>query len=384
MSERGPIFGGQHADYVAKDLWRESRLTRVLHCINQETGDDVVIKVSRRRTVFDNAESAFHDSFTDFFGDGAAHCLVEHEAFALQGLDDPRIVPLIDHGLFDGHRFIVTKRIPGRMLRASTDSPWPAASAKQLAVELLRALEHLRQHRTVHRDLRPENIIVSNPAEPALTLIDFELASVDGHCVPGRVGDSRYRAPERYASMHLENDHRADLYSAGAILYELLAGRLPFPEGPACRLAHAVGALPDLQPLCPDVPAEVRGVIHRLLSKRPDDRFSSAGEALEALTQQASASPGRQDRIDDSRCEQTDAAEWLRQARRYRSAGLFGDSLDAVRRACAAREDDPDARAMLAAILAALGASSDAQALASQAAALSGGGSDDARAARAI
>jgi serine/threonine protein kinase len=180
MSGLAPIFRGQRADYVAKELWRESRLTRVLCCLAPATGEDVVVKVSRRRTVFDRAESAFHDGFTDFFGSGAAHCLVEHEAFALQALDDPRIVPLLDYGSFDDRRFIVTRRVRGQMLRAYTKSPWPASSAKRLAIELLRALEHLRQRRTVHRDLRPENIMVCDPAAPSLTLIDLELAAVDG------------------------------------------------------------------------------------------------------------------------------------------------------------------------------------------------------------
>lgn len=193
MSAPAPRFHGKHTDYIAKALWHETRLTRVLLCVNQATGDDAIVKVSRRRTVFDRSESAFHESFADFFGSGAAQCLVEHEAFALKRLDNPRVVRLIDYGLFDELRFTVTARVPGEMLREYTRSPWPAARAKDLTSELLSALEHLRERRTTHRDLRPENIIVRNPVGPTLTVIDFELAAVDGHFVPGRVGDSRYR-----------------------------------------------------------------------------------------------------------------------------------------------------------------------------------------------
>jgi len=372
MAAPAPIFRGRHGDYVAAQLMRESRRARILRCTHRRTGDEVVVKVARRSSVFDRPESAFHDSFAELFGAGAAHCLVEHEAFALQHLDDARVVRLLDYGLFDELRFIVIEHVPGRAVRAYAGEPWPATAVKTFAIELLSALEHLRERHVVHRDVRPENIIIPSVSSPEVTLIDFELAAVENHCVPGRVGDSRYRAPERYAAVHPNNDHRGDLYAAGAILYELCVGHPVFPAGPTCRLDHAVRPVPDLETSCPEVPDDVRHVIHRLLSKRPADRFQSAREALDALAGAAAPTASARTRK-PSPSGADDAAALARLARLHRRYGLFEDAIDTATEACAHDPNDAAARATLASLLATLGAFDDAEVLARHAAELSNG-----------
>jgi serine/threonine protein kinase len=141
-------------------------------------------------------------------------------------------------------------------------------------------LAFIHQRGLVHRDLKPSNILVT-PARRAI-LVDFGLvkdAFDDRITDHGRVvGTYRYMAPEQ--AMDEPVDRRSDLYSLGATMYELVAGRPPFPQQNQMALLEAVigGTPPPVHQINPSAPATLAGLAERLLAKRPADRPSDAGE----------------------------------------------------------------------------------------------------------
>ncbi|MEV6598187.1 diguanylate cyclase [Actinoplanes sp. NPDC051346] len=206
------------------------------------------------------------------------------EAALLAGVDHPGVLRPCAVGLYEGHPALVTELIGGQTLAdVLADGPLPEKRVLALAVELAGALAAAHRTGLVHRDLKPQNIMLP-PAGPA-TLIDFGLAAADGGESADAVGTFRYTAPEQAGMLRRPVDGRSDLYSLGVVLFECLAGRPPFDAadvGELLRL-HAVAAPPDLSALRPDASGELVAVIHRLLAKDPDDRFPDARELLLAL-----------------------------------------------------------------------------------------------------
>ncbi|GGQ64619.1 diguanylate cyclase [Couchioplanes azureus] len=207
------------------------------------------------------------------------------EAALLAGVDHPGVLKPRAVGLYEGHAAIVTELIDGPTLAdALADGPLPQDRVLSLAVELAGALAAAHRTGLVHRDLKPQNIMLP-PGGPA-TLIDFGLAAADGGDFADQaVGTFRYTAPEQAGMLRRPVDGRSDLYSLGVVLFECLAGRPPFDAadiGELLRL-HAVCPPPDLRELCPDGSPELAAVIDRLLAKDPDDRFPDARELLLAL-----------------------------------------------------------------------------------------------------
>ena len=212
----------------------------------------------------------------------------DREARNSARLDHPGCVRVFDYGTaVDGSRFLAMDLLEGPTLRAEIDAHGQFAVGKAvwIACELLKALAHAHQHATLHRDVKPENVMFS--ARNEVVLIDFGLSQIDddapltalGTCI----GSPSYLAPERLLGRPY--DERADLYSVAIILYELLAGRRPFlGDGPIeVALGQIDSAPPPLAHLRPEVPTSLAAVVHRALAKQPEDRFDSAEEMLAAL-----------------------------------------------------------------------------------------------------
>ncbi len=157
-----------------------------------------------------------------------------------------------------------------------------------LAQRLVAAVSNLHQAGVLHRDLTPWNVAY-DPATGHLRLIDFDLASHivgESRLVATRLeGTPGYFSPEQTGRMSVPIDHRSDLYSLGAILYTLLAGRPPFTTVGILEAVHAtVARAPAGQlSLRPDLPPSLDALVMRLLSKMPEDRYQSAAGVLEDL-----------------------------------------------------------------------------------------------------
>jgi len=156
------------------------------------------------------------------------------------------------------------------------------------ACEMLEALSAAHALNIVHRDVKPENIVLS---PEGAVLLDFGIARAIAASGNERltrsgftVGTSAYMSPEQVGGSE-EIDHRSDIYSLGCVLFECLAGRPPFhdPLEEAVLKMHAVRPAPDVRREREDTPRALADAIGRALEKEPRDRWQSAGEMLDAL-----------------------------------------------------------------------------------------------------
>jgi serine/threonine protein kinase/Flp pilus assembly protein TadD len=174
---------------------------------------------------------------------------------------------------------------------ASTEASWPGVSyvraAARLGIQAAEALEHAHQLGVIHRDIKPANLLLD--LRDNLWITDFGLAQLRGHAgltVTGDlVGTLRYMSPEQALANRVVIDHRCDIYSLGATLYELLTLEPAFPGDDRQELLRQI-AFDDPQPLRrkdKSVPAEVETIVLKALAKNPEDRYASAQELADDL-----------------------------------------------------------------------------------------------------
>ncbi len=205
-------------------------------------------------------------------------------------LEHPKIARLLDSGEKDWIVYYVMTYVAGPTLREHMDqtSRMAVSDAARLADDLLEALDHAHGHQIVHRDVKPENVVLA--AEGAV-LLDFGIARAVAASGSDRltrsgiaVGTSTYMSPEQITALK-EIDHRSDLYSLGCVLFECLAGQPPFNhrnEAVVLQL-HLTQPAPDLRTLRPDTPRELAEGIARALAKAPEQRWQTAAAMREAL-----------------------------------------------------------------------------------------------------
>jgi eukaryotic-like serine/threonine-protein kinase len=205
-------------------------------------------------------------------------------------LEHPRIARLLDSGERDWIVYYVMTYVEGPTLREQLGrvEKLPLGEAIRLADNLLDALEHAHRHDIVHRDVKPENIVLGGEGA---VLLDFGIARAVSAAGSDRltrsgiaVGTSTYMSPEQITALK-EIDHRSDIYSLGCVLFECLAGRPPFQhrnEAVVLQL-HLTQPAPDLRTLRPDTPKELAHGIARALAKAPEDRWQSAAAMRESL-----------------------------------------------------------------------------------------------------
>jgi diguanylate cyclase (GGDEF)-like protein len=208
------------------------------------------------------------------------------EAGLLACVDHPGVVRAHAAGRYDGRPALVTELIVGGSLAAElVNGALPLDRVAALAGELAEALAAAHRAGLVHRDIKPQNIMV--PSGRPAVLIDFGLAALgqDPVAEDTAIGTFAYGAPEQSGMLKRPVDARSDLYSLGAVLFECLTGNPPYVAddvGELLRL-HTVAPVPDLQALRPDVDPAFAAVVTRLLAKDPDDRYPSATALLAAL-----------------------------------------------------------------------------------------------------
>lgn len=210
---------------------------------------------------------------------------------ALSRLDHPGVVRVHEYGLFRGRPYLAMDYIQGQpitrwlQLQAVASPQARAVQALRLAIQVAEALEHVHARGLVHRDLKPDNLLVD--ARGKTRLLDFGVAQELGQMDTGElgsiIGTLAYASPEQVAGR--EVDHRTDLYSFGIILYEVLTGARPFTaEHVAAYIIKHITEIPvppaERQP---GIPLELSAVVMRLLEKQPQARYRSATELAAAL-----------------------------------------------------------------------------------------------------
>jgi hypothetical protein len=218
-------------------------------------------------------------------------------------LHHPRIVRIVEAGEESGRPFLAMELIPGHTLRRALDEVRAAgeaggAFALRRALEVVRdvaeAVDYAHGKGVVHRDLKPENVMLL--PDGTIKVMDFGVARVDGQ--PGLTTSSFFFGSPVYAAPELVDppsiDHRADLYSLGVVLFELLEGRPPFHHESVFKLIemHQKEPLPDPGTLPHALSDEVWAVLRRLLAKDPADRYAGAQELLVDLERLLYELPG--------------------------------------------------------------------------------------------
>ncbi len=252
--------------YEIKDVLGKGGMAIVYLAVQKSIGRQVALKIL--------APDHTDDSFTDRF---------LREARIVSSLTHPNIITIYDAGVYQGCHFMAMEYVPGKNLRDARDllnRKHKIAIIKQIA----KALDYAGQKGYIHRDIKPENILLHEDGRAILT--DFGIArsqnTSQGLTVTGKViGTPYYMSPEQ--TKGLKVDHRSDVYSLGIVLFQALAGYVPY-DGPslvAIGIKHLSDPIPELPP-----GMEIfQPIINICLSKDPEHRYQTAGEFLNALEQ---------------------------------------------------------------------------------------------------
>ena len=227
----------------------------------------------------------------------------KREARSVAQLQHPNIVTVIDRGEAEGRQYIVFEYIDGENLKELVvrKGRLDVREALEIALEVARGLAFAHAQGIVHRDVKPQNVLLNGDGRAKVT--DFGIArsvDVDGMTQTGTVlGTSNYIAPEQASGQPV--DAQTDVYALGVVLYELLSGEVPFPgeNFVAVAMKHVHEPPPNLLDVRSDVPLRVAAAVDRALEKDPDQRFPSmdalAAELEACLEELESSADGGDD-----------------------------------------------------------------------------------------
>ena len=240
-------------------------------------GDDVAIKILH----FNQNDSPEWERF-------------RREAQAAARLKHAHAVSIFDFGISrDGRQYLVMELVEGESLRQviKRQGRLPPAFAAEIVTQVCAALDEAHRHNIVHRDIKPDNILVDlQNSKPKVTVLDFGIAKLRGESTgtltqTGSVlGTPHYMSPEQCLGEEL--DGRSDVYSLGIVVYEMLTGVVPFnaPISTAVVVQHVNQSPPSLRSSNPDIPWTVERAVLHALEKKPDARPATAGAFAAELT----------------------------------------------------------------------------------------------------
>ena len=217
------------------------------------------------------------------------------EAQAAANLNQPNIVNVYDWGIEDSTYYIVMEYVMGRDLKdiIVQGGPLLPERAVEIAMAICLALDVAGAHGIVHRDIKPQNIIVTNDGQ--IKVMDFGIARTAGGSAMTQtgtiMGTAQYISPEQ--AQGRVADPRSDLYSLGVVLYEMLTGRVPFDGENPVAIAYKHVREDPLAPsmINPDISPELEAVVMKALAKNPENRYQTAMEMRSDLERCLEGSP---------------------------------------------------------------------------------------------
>lgn len=212
----------------------------------------------------------------------------KNEATIASALNHPNIVKVYNHGTIEGRPYIANEFVRGQTLKEMLDfrSSIPLAEAVSYMLQLTSALFYAHQHNIIHRDVKPNNIIVMS--DGTIKLADFGIAQAEGvddelTRTSEIVGSVHYLAPE--ISQGKPASIQSDIYATGVTFYELLTGHVPFEKDTPVNVAvaHIKEKFPSIKKYLPSCPKEIERIIINATKKRLLDRYKGADEMYEDL-----------------------------------------------------------------------------------------------------
>jgi serine/threonine protein kinase len=255
-----------------------------------ERGSGAVATVYVSRDLLTNSIYAVKVLHAPLNADADAVQRLQREAQMLKRIHDPHVVRFIDAGVEGGRHYLVMEYVDGQTLkqRIVSQGRLPLIEAIDIARQAALGLAAAASQQVVHRDIKPQNILLSS--ELVVKLTDFGTAR-DG---AGRamtqwhvlLGTPYYMAPEQVSDSH-EVDIRADLYALACVLFEALSGRVPFEANTAMDVVrkHVHEPVPSIHAFCPEVPAEFDRFFQQAMAKAPAARFQTPADFIAALAQ---------------------------------------------------------------------------------------------------
>ena len=212
--------------------------------------------------------------------DSRARELFVRESLVAAALEHPNVIPIYRAGEDQGRLYIAMRFVEGASLQDLIDEgPLPAGRAARIVARVAEALDAAHAKGLIHRDVKPANILIADPeGEEHVYLTDFGIATTAAREGGRWAGTLAYLAPEQIRGERL--DARTDVYALGCVLFHALSGRAPFDirDEIAAFEAHVNTPPPRLSEVAEDVPPGLDEVVAKALSKRPEDRFQTAGE----------------------------------------------------------------------------------------------------------
>jgi predicted Ser/Thr protein kinase len=277
------ILDGDTPEGLEQNLLGRGGMGNVYRGVNSQTGEAVAIKVLKPEIVASDA-----DLVTRFVREGQA----------LRQLNHPNIVKMLAASEQDGQHYLVMEYVSGGSLHdlIAGAGPLPVSRVLEIALDLADALTRAHRLNIIHRDLKPPNVLLAADGTPRLT--DFGLAlQLDGPRTTQTgmiMGTVDYLSPEGCEGQPL--DERADIWSFGVILFEMLSGERPFKGDSLLTTLTAIlrQPRPDLDQYRHDIPAPLIDLIDRMLAKEPENRLPSVrlvGAELESMLAERPMTP---------------------------------------------------------------------------------------------
>ena len=218
------------------------------------------------------------------------------EARTLARLEHPHILPVHDYGEEDGTTYLVMRYVRAGTLKdlINREGTVHLREAARILAQVGGALDYAHSQDVIHRDIKPSNVLIDERGNTFLT--DFGIAKLVAETAQftasgAVIGTPAYMAPEQ--GMGKPVDYRCDIYALGVVLYELVTGRVPYEaETPlAVLLQHVNAPLPMPRQIRPDLPEALERVILKAMAKKPEERFQSAQQMVDALAEAVAGKP---------------------------------------------------------------------------------------------